>query len=222
MQGVVGRTGAGKSSIIQALFRLTPLYAGDGIIEIDGINIGSVPLRRCRGLISIIPQDPVIFSGSLRSNLDPFDRLADEELWKALEQVELKSTVAAFAGGLNTNMSEGGTNMSAGQRQLICLARAILKGSKILILDEATANVDHRTDELIQRTIRTQFANCTVLTIAHRLHTVMDYDRVLVMDAGQMVEFDSPQKLLQIRDGFFHKLVQEHGPQDTANSDIVH
>ncbi|XP_035890492.1 uncharacterized protein LOC118502378 [Anopheles stephensi] len=215
--GIVGRTGAGKSSIIQALFRLTPLHAGDGIIEIDGINIGSVPLRQCRGRISIIPQDPVIFSGSLRSNLDPDERLPDEQLWKALDQVELKPAITSLAGGLNTKMSEGGTNLSAGQRQLICLARAVLKGSKILILDEATANVDPKTDALIQRTIRTQFHDCTVLTIAHRLHTILDNDRVLVIDAGQMVEFDSPQKLLQIPDGFFRKLVEEHGHEGAPN-----
>uniref|UniRef100_A0A8W7Q0U0 ABC transporter domain-containing protein n=1 Tax=Anopheles coluzzii TaxID=1518534 RepID=A0A8W7Q0U0_ANOCL len=122
-----------------------------------------------------------------------------------IEQVELKTTISTFAGGLNTKMMEGGTNLSAGQRQLICLARAILKGSKILILDEATANVDPRTDALLQKTIRTQFTDCTVLTIAHRLNTILDYDRVLVMDAGQMVEFDSPQKLLQIADGFFRR-----------------
>ncbi|XP_050079430.1 probable multidrug resistance-associated protein lethal(2)03659 [Anopheles maculipalpis] len=216
--GIVGRTGAGKSSIIQALFRLTPLHAGDGIIEIDGINIGSVPLRQCRGRISIIPQDPVIFSGSLRSNLDPDERLPDEQLWKALEQVELKTTITSLAGGLNTKMSEGGSNLSAGQRQLLCLARAVLKGSKILILDEATANVDPKTDALIQRTIRTQFHDCTVLTIAHRLHTILDNDRVLVIDAGQMVEFDSPQKLLQIPDGFFRKLVEEHGQEGKLHS----
>uniref|UniRef100_A0A182U9N2 ABC transporter domain-containing protein n=1 Tax=Anopheles melas TaxID=34690 RepID=A0A182U9N2_9DIPT len=130
-----------------------------------------------------------------------------------IEQVELKTTFSTFAGGLNTKMMEGGTNLSAGQRQLICLARAILKGSKILILDEATANVDPRTDALLQNTIRTQFTDCTVLTIAHRLNTILDYDRVLVIDAGQMVEFDSPQKLLQIADGFFRRLVEEHEEQ---------
>ncbi|XP_053667782.1 probable multidrug resistance-associated protein lethal(2)03659 [Anopheles marshallii] len=220
--GIVGRTGAGKSSIIQALFRLTPLHAGDGIIEIDGINIGSVPLRQCRGRISIIPQDPVIFSGSLRSNLDPDERTSDERLWKALEQVELKTTITALAGGLNTKMAEGGTNLSAGQRQLICLARAILKGSKILILDEATASVDPKTDTLIQRTIRTQFHDCTVLTIAHRLHTILDNDRVLVIDAGQMVEFDTPQNLLQIPDGFFRKLIDEQGQGGVSNNDNAH
>ncbi|XP_052903481.1 ATP-binding cassette sub-family C member 4-like [Anopheles moucheti] len=220
--GIVGRTGAGKSSIIQALFRLTPLHAGDGIIEIDGINIGSVPLRQCRGRISIIPQDPVIFSGSLRSNLDPDERTPDERLWKALEQVELKTTITALAGGLNTKMAEGGTNLSAGQRQLLCLARAILKGSKILILDEATASVDPKTDTLIQRTIRTQFHDCTVLTIAHRLHTILDNDRVLVIDAGQMVEFDTPQKLLQIPDGFFRTLVEEQGQEGVTNNGNTH
>ncbi|XP_049547987.1 ATP-binding cassette sub-family C member 4-like [Anopheles darlingi] len=206
--GIVGRTGAGKSSIIQALFRLTP--PSGGIIEIDGINIGSVPLYRCRSRISIIPQDPVIFTGSLRSNLDPYGRLSDERLWQALDQVELKATVSAMAAGLNSKMAEGGTNFSAGQRQLLCLARAILQDSNILILDEATASVDQRTDELIQRTIRTQFTNCTVLTIAHRIHTIMDSDRVLVMDAGRMVEFDHPQRLLQRPDGYFRKLAKEH------------
>ncbi|XP_053674245.1 uncharacterized protein LOC128724542 [Anopheles nili] len=207
--GIVGRTGAGKSSIIQALFRLTPLDNRGGIIEIDGINIGSVPLRQCRSRISIIPQDPVIFSGSLRNNLDPFERLPDEQLWKALEQVGLKATVAAFAGGLNTKMAEGGTNFSAGQRQLLCLARAILKASKILILDEATANIDTKTDTLIQHTIKTHFNDCTILTIAHRLHTILDNDRVMVMDAGRVVEFDSPDRLLQIPAGYFRKLVAE-------------
>lgn len=206
--GIVGRTGAGKSSIIQALFRLAEL---EGSIEIDGIDTKTLGLHDLRSKIAIIPQDPILFSGSMRNNLDPFHEKKDDELWNALEQVELKPVISSLAGGLDCKMSDGGSNFSMGQRQLVCLARAILKNNKILILDEATANVDPETDKLIQKTIRDKFAECTVLTIAHRLHTVMDSDRVLVMDAGTAVEFAHPHDLLQRPGGHLRKLVNKTG-----------
>lgn len=206
--GIVGRTGAGKSSLIAALFRLTDL---EGQILVDGIDTQILGLHDLRSKISIIPQEPVLFSGTMRKNLDPFDEYSDEVLWKALEDVELKEAVAELAAGLNSKMSEGGSNFSVGQRQLVCLARAIVRNNKILVLDEATANVDPQTDSLIQTTIRKKFAQCTVLTIAHRLYTVMDSDRVLVMDAGQMVEFDHPHFLLQNENGVLSGMVKQTG-----------
>lgn len=206
--GIVGRTGAGKSSLINALFQLTDVR---GSILVDGIDITEIGLHDLRSKISIIPQEPVLFSGTLRKNLDLFDEYSDIKLWKALEDVELKEAVDDLSLGLNGAVLEGGTNFSVGQRQLICLARAILRNNKILILDEATANVDPQTDALIQSTIRTKFAQCTVLTIAHRLNTVMDSDKVLVMDAGRMVEFDHPFNLLQNEDGVFYGMVQQTG-----------
>uniref|UniRef100_A0A182NN20 Uncharacterized protein n=1 Tax=Anopheles dirus TaxID=7168 RepID=A0A182NN20_9DIPT len=211
--GIVGRTGAGKSSLIQALFRLAPF---EGNIEIDDIDTKTLGLRDLRSKISIIPQDPILFSGTLRSNLDPFDQRKDEELWSALDQVELKEAVSSLAGGLECRMSDGGSNFSMGQRQLVCLARAILRNNKILVLDEATANVDPETDKLIQTTIRTKFAHCTVLTIAHRLHTVMDSDRVLVMDAGRVVEFGHPHELLHGPIGYLRRLVDQTGVATAA------
>ncbi|XP_030747810.1 probable multidrug resistance-associated protein lethal(2)03659 [Sitophilus oryzae] len=206
--GIVGRTGAGKSSIISALFRLAHV---EGKILIDGFCTKDIPLKNMRSKISIIPQEPVIFSGTLRTNLDPFNEYDDKHLWNALEEVELKEAVSELRGGLDSKMSEGGVNFSLGQRQLICLARAIVRNNKILVLDEATANVDPKTDSLIQSTIRRKFADCTVLTIAHRLHTVMDSDKVLVMDAGEAIEFDHPHILLQNQLGIFYGLVKETG-----------
>ncbi|KAI8123562.1 putative multidrug resistance-associated protein lethal(2)03659 [Lucilia cuprina] len=211
--GIVGRTGAGKSSIIQSLFRLA---YNEGIIRIDGVDIESIGLYDLRSKISIIPQDPVLFSGTLRYNLDPLQEYNDEQMWQALEDVELKEHVKKSMGGLGCAMSDGGSNFSVGQRQLVCLARAILRQNKVLILDEATANVDPITDDLIQTTIRNKFADCTVLTIAHRLHTVMDSDRVLVMDAGHAVEFDHPYLLLQKPNGFLRSLVDDTSSEAAA------
>ncbi|XP_055375264.1 probable multidrug resistance-associated protein lethal(2)03659 [Condylostylus longicornis] len=207
--GIVGRTGAGKSSLINALFRLS---YNDGKIEIDGRDTNQLGLHDLRSKISIIPQEPVLFSGTMRYNLDPFNEYSDEKLWAALEEVKLKQAVSELLHGLQSKISEGGANFSVGQRQLVCLARAILRENKILVMDEATANVDPQTDFLIQATIRTKFADCTVLTIAHRLHTVMDSDKVLVMDAGHVVEFGHPYKLLtDSKPKVFYGMVQQTG-----------
>ncbi|XP_045469838.1 probable multidrug resistance-associated protein lethal(2)03659 isoform X2 [Harmonia axyridis] len=214
--GIVGRTGAGKSSLINALFQLS---LTEGQIIIDDVDITKLGLHDLRSKISIIPQEPVLFSGSLRKNLDPFDEYSDVDLWKALEEVELKEAVNDLTSGLNSMVSEGGSNFSIGQRQLVCLARAILRNNRILVLDEATANVDPQTDSLIQNTIRQKFAECTVLTIAHRLHTVMDSDKVLVMDAGTVKEFDHPYILLQNKEGIFSGMLEQTG---RATAEMLH
>ncbi|KAG5892952.1 hypothetical protein JTB14_015003 [Gonioctena quinquepunctata] len=207
--GIVGRTGAGKSSLISALFRLA-YY--DGLILIDHLDISVIGLHDLRRKISIIPQEPVLFSGTLRYNLDPFGEYNDNDIFAALMDVENQNAMNSGIGCLNHEMKEGGANLSVGQRQMVCLARAILRNNLILIMDEATANVDAHTDKFIQQTIRTKFAHCTVLTIAHRLHTVMDSDKVLVMDAGLAIEFDHPHLLLQNRDGIFFDMVKKTGP----------
>ncbi|CAH3114175.1 unnamed protein product [Pocillopora meandrina] len=212
--GVVGRTGAGKSSLMAALFRMAE---PEGTVRIDAVPITDVSLRDLRSSLSIIPQDPILFSGSLRKNLDPFNQYNDTEVWNALEEVQLKETVTELPDGLNTKLTEGGSNFSVGQRQLVCLARAVLKHNKILIIDEATANVDHTTDALIQETIRSKFQSCTVLTIAHRLNTIMDSDRVMVLDEGRLVEFDEPYLLLQKEDSLFSQMV-EHTSKHLATN----
>ncbi|XP_056608084.1 multidrug resistance-associated protein 1 [Triplophysa dalaica] len=206
--GIVGRTGAGKSSLALGIFRI--LEAAKGKIFIDGLNIAEISLHELRSRITIIPQDPVLFSGSLRMNLDPFDCYTDEEVWRALELAHLKNFVSGLPDKLNHECSEGGENLSLGQRQLVCLARALLRKTKILVLDEATAAVDLETDNLIQSTIRTQFEDCTVLTIAHRLNTVMDYTRVIVMDRGYITEMDTPSNLISQR-GQFYGMCREAG-----------
>nr|XP_036233399.1 probable multidrug resistance-associated protein lethal(2)03659 isoform X1 [Bactrocera oleae]XP_036233400.1 probable multidrug resistance-associated protein lethal(2)03659 isoform X1 [Bactrocera oleae] len=207
--GIVGRTGAGKSSLINALFRLS---YNDGAITIDTRDTNDLGLHDLRSKISIIPQEPVLFSGTMRYNLDPFDEYSDAKLWEALDEVKLKGVVSELPSGLQSKISEGGSNFSVGQRQLVCLARAILRENKILVLDEATANVDPQTDALIQLTIRSKFKHCTVLTIAHRLHTVMDSDKVLVMDAGRAVEFGSPFELLtESKTKVFYGMVKQAG-----------
>ncbi|XP_058800147.1 probable multidrug resistance-associated protein lethal(2)03659 isoform X2 [Phymastichus coffea] len=206
--GIVGRTGAGKSSLISALFRLSEI---DGLIKIDGIDTGSISLTALRSHISIIPQNPVLFSGTLRQNLDPFNEYSDDDLWNVLEQVELKKRVSLESDGLDCKVQGKGANYSIGQKQLICLARAMLRKNVILVLDEATANVDPHTDLLIQETIREKFKSCTVLTVAHRLNTIIDSNKVIVMDNGYLVEFDHPYKLLQDENGYFTKLVKQVG-----------
>ncbi|RLW04172.1 hypothetical protein DV515_00005916 [Chloebia gouldiae] len=206
--GVVGRTGAGKSSLTNCLFRV--LEAAGGKIIIDNVDIATIGLHDLRKSLTIIPQDPVLFTGTLRMNLDPFDQYSDEEVWKALELAHLKTFVQGLPERLLHLVSEAGENLSVGQRQLVCLARALLRKAKILILDEATAAVDLETDHLIQTTIRSAFADCTVLTIAHRLHTIMDSNRVMVLHAGQIVEFDSPEQLL-MKQGIFSAMAKDAG-----------
>uniref|UniRef100_A0A914CDE4 Multidrug resistance-associated protein 1 n=1 Tax=Acrobeloides nanus TaxID=290746 RepID=A0A914CDE4_9BILA len=198
--GIVGRTGA----------------AAEGKIVIDDVVISEIGLHDLRSNLTIIPQDPVLFSGSLRFNLDPFNRYTDDEIWLALELAHLKSFASSLANGLSHVISEGGDNISVGQRQLVCLARALLRRSKILILDEATAAVDLATDALIQETIRKEFKHSTVLTIAHRLNTILDYDRVLVLDKGEIIEFDSPQNLLADKTSIFAAMAAD-AKLDSAN-----
>nr|XP_049698223.1 ATP-binding cassette sub-family C member 4 isoform X1 [Helicoverpa armigera] len=235
--GIVGRTGAGKSSLISSLFRLAIV---EGEVLIDDVDTSYLALQELRSKISIIPQEPVLFSATVRYNLDPFNNYDDEQLWQALEAVSSKNLVLLFlvyakvtcttvnvfnkfqvdlkaaVPALDFKVSEGGSNFSLGQRQLVCLARAILRANRILVLDEATANVDPKTDEFIQRTIRTRFADCTVLTVAHRLNTIMDSDRVMVMDSGRLVEFDHPYLLLSNPEGHFTKMVKETSEKMSA------
>ncbi|KAF1402812.1 Canalicular multispecific organic anion transporter 2, partial [Spheniscus mendiculus] len=206
--GIVGRTGAGKSSMTLCLFRI--LEAVKGEIRIDGVKISEIGLHDLRSRLTIIPQDPVLFSGTLRMNLDPFNNYSDEEIWKALELSHLKRFVSSQPSMLDYECSEGGENLSVGQRQLVCLARALLRKTRILILDEATAAIDLETDDLIQMTIRTQFEDCTVLTIAHRLNTIMDYTRVLVLDNGTIAEFDTPASLIASK-GIFYSMAKDAG-----------
>ncbi|CAG5865642.1 unnamed protein product [Menidia menidia] len=212
--GIVGRTGAGKSSLISALFRLAE---PEGRILIDGFLSSEIGLHTLRQNMSIIPQDPVLFTGTMRKNLDPFRQHTDEDLWNALQEVQMKAAVEDLPSKLETVLTESGSNFSMGQRQLVCLARAILRKNRILIIDEATANVDLRTDSLIQQTIRDKFQECTVLTIAHRLNTIIDCDRILVLDAGRIQEYDEPYVLLQNQDGLFYQMVQQTGRAEAAS-----
>ncbi|KAI7815048.1 ABC subfamily C member [Rhyzopertha dominica] len=207
--GIVGRTGAGKSSLTLSLFRI--IEASEGEISIDGVNIAGLGLHSLRSRLTIIPQDAILFSGTLRINLDPFNKYSDDEVWRALEHAHLKSFVKGLPAGLNHEVTEGGENLSVGQRQLICLSRALLRKTKVLVLDEATAAVDLETDDLIQRTIRTEFKDCTVLTIAHRLNTIMDSDRIIVLDKGHVVEFDSPSNLLLNKKSIFYGMCKDAG-----------
>jgi len=211
--GIVGRTGAGKTSIIAALLRLQELRSGQ--ILIDDVDVATIGLRDLRSAVAVIPQDPVLFQGTIRHNLDPFNQYSDAALWKALEKAHLKQKfVQSGTGssgddrkGLMTSVDSEGENFSVGEKQLICLSRALLRGNKILLLDEPTASVDIKTDTLIQSTIKEEFRDATVMIIAHRLHTVVNYDKILVMDKGKIIEFGTPNELLSKSDGLFKSMM---------------
>eukprot|EP00026_Physarum_polycephalum_P000567 Phypoly_transcript_00568.p1 GENE.Phypoly_transcript_00568~~Phypoly_transcript_00568.p1 ORF type:complete len:1446 (+),score=231.52 Phypoly_transcript_00568:83-4339(+) len=205
--GVVGRTGAGKSSMLLALFRM--VEADRGAIYIDKINIAKIGLSTLRSRLAIIPQDPVLFTGTIRSNLDPFNQYHDAEIWDVLESIQMKSVIEKLPEKLESVIVENGDNFSVGQRQLFCLGRALLRKAKILLMDEATASVDVETDFLIQQTIREKCKDVTVLTIAHRINTIMDSDRVMVLDKGKIAEFDAPTTLAHDPKSIFHSLLHE-------------
>jgi ABC-type multidrug transport system fused ATPase/permease subunit len=213
--GLVGRTGAGKSSLTLALFRI--IESSHGSIEIDGRDIGRMGLHDLRRKLTVIPQDPVLFSGSLRFNLDPSDSFTDAEIWRSLEQAHLKHYVETLPELIYHECGEDGENLSVGQRQLVCLARALLRKSKVLVLDEATAAVDLETDDLIQSTIRSEFSDCTVLTIAHRLNTIIDYEKIIVLDNGQITETGRPSDLLADHTSIFYSMAKDAGLVNNGN-----
>ncbi|KAG0266802.1 Multidrug resistance-associated protein 1 [Mortierella polycephala] len=240
--GIVGRTGAGKSSLTLALFRIieaadsywarasdpsvaeqkfddmmavySDTNGSGGSVEIDGIDISTLGLKDLRQHLSIIPQDPTLFAGTVRENLDPFEEHSDKGLWEALERAHLKTHISSLAGGLSFEVAQNGDNFSVGQRSLICLARALLRKTKVLVLDEATAAVDVETDDLIQKTIRKEFKDRTILTIAHRIKTVMDSDKILVLEKGRVQEYEPPQVLLKRKDSLFYQLAEQAGEVD--------
>ncbi|KAL9444632.1 hypothetical protein AB3S75_017758 [Citrus x aurantiifolia] len=213
--GIVGRTGSGKSTLIQTLFRIVEPTAGE--IVIDGINISSIGLHDLRSRLSIIPQDPTMFEGTVRNNLDPLEEYKDEEIWEALDKCQLGDEVRNKEGKLDSRVTENGENWSMGQRQLVCLGRVLLKKSKVLVLDEATASVDTATDNLIQQTLRQHFSDCTVITIAHRITSVIDSDMVLLLSHGIIEEYDSPTKLLENKSSSFAQLVAEYTQRSSSS-----
>ncbi|XP_046995474.1 ATP-binding cassette sub-family C member Sur [Schistocerca americana] len=204
--GICGRTGSGKSSLVMSLFHMVEVH--EGTIKIDGLDISLVPLQVLRSRLSVIPQDVIMFSGSIRENLDPSAQFTDAELWKSLELAQLKETVSSYPGKLDAEVQEGGENLSAGERQLFCLARAILHGAACLIMDEATSSVDPETEEALLAAASKAFAGRTVITIAHRLRTILNCDRILVLDSGRIVEDGTPTQLLSRSMGIFSSLLR--------------
>jgi len=221
--GIVGRTGAGKSSLTQALFRLVTSDCHSGVAAIDGVDIDTVGLSALRSQLAIIPQDPIMFSGTIRSNLDPTGALAaaadrgDAQLWSALAAVGLDGKIRGMKGGLDAVVAEFGENLSQGERQLLCLSRVLLRKVRIIMMDEASSSLDHDSDARIQAALRRAFAGSTMLIIAHRLNTIISCDRILVMDKGVVAEYDHPHRLLTQRaPSLFASLVDETGPESAA------
>ncbi|XP_059667171.1 ABC transporter C family member 10-like [Cornus florida] len=206
--GIVGRTGSGKTTLIGALFRL--VEPAGGKIVVDGINICTIGLHDLRSRLGIIPQDPILFNGTVRYNLDPLSQHKDLEIWEVLGKCQLKEAIQEKKEGLDALVADDGSNWSMGQRQLFCLGRALLRRSKVLVLDEATASIDNATDMILQKTIRTEFADCTVITVAHRIPTVMDCTMVLAISDGRIVEYDKPTELMKREDSLFRQLVKEY------------
>ncbi|KAJ4748880.1 hypothetical protein LUZ62_083285 [Rhynchospora pubera] len=206
--GIVGRTGSGKTTLISALFRL--VEPAGGKIIIDGQDITKIGLHDLRSRLGIIPQDPILFHGSIRYNLDPLGQFTDQQIWEVLDRCQLKEAVEIKTHGLDSLVAQEGTNWSMGQRQLFCLGRALLRRSHLLVLDEATASIDNTTDAVLQKTIRNEFAGCTVITVAHRIPTVIDCNMVLAIDDGKSVEYDEPMKLMNTEGSLFRELVKEY------------
>jgi len=213
--GICGRTGSGKSSLLVALWRICEPAAGR--ILLDGVDISKISLKRLRSSITCIPQDPILFSGTIRYNLDPFDEYSDDKLWYVLEHVKCKEFISKQGLGLDAPVEEFGGNYSAGQRQMLCLARAMLRDTKVVCLDEATASVDTETDENMQKVIAQEFSACTILTIAHRINTIIENDRVVCLDAGKLVDVDSPAAMLADPKSIFSQLVDETGEASARN-----
>lgn len=191
------------------LFRITELESDGGVIKIDGVDTSRIGTEILRLNLSIIPQDPVMFSNTVRYNIDPFGASTESEIWEVLEKVQLTEVISALPDGLDDQVAEGGENFSQGQRQLLCIARSLLRKPKILIMDEATASIDNTTDAEIQKMIRENFSQATVLTIAHRLNTILDSDRILVLDDGNVAEFDTPNNLLANPESLFKGMVDK-------------
>jgi ABC-type multidrug transport system fused ATPase/permease subunit len=202
--GIVGRTGSGKSTITLCLFRI--LEATEGRIMIDDVDISSIGLDKLRKSLTIIPQDPALIEGSLRYNIDPLDKYSDSDIMQVMEKIGFDYIVKRSNEGLYQEIAEGGSNLSVGEKQLICITRAILRKSKIIIMDEATASIDYKTEEMIQKAITELLNDSTFITIAHRIKTIINYDRIITLDNGQIVDFDSPKNLLNKKDSLFYEL----------------
>ena len=202
--GIVGRTGRGKSTITLCLFRI--LEATEGKILIDDVDISKLGLEILRHNLTIIPQDPALMEGSLRYNIDPLEKSDDNEIIKVMEKIGFDYIIKRDKQGLNQEIAEGGSNLSVGEKQLICITRAILRKSKIIIMDEATASIDYKTEEIIQKAVSEILNDSTFITIAHRIKTILNYDRILTLDNGKIVDFDTPKNLLNDKKSLFYEL----------------